>query len=207
VVQAIERKRGAGTVVDAYAFAVRVVVFFIAMDLTRWRAPAIPTPTRSQPSASPDLSPSRAIASARATIDAPCRPRSGGLTDAIRPLVARTPGVAGAAAIRSYQPRADRRRAHRFGAPHAAALTSRCISGRADRPDQTGWLLKMNSPSQRDHRGKRTGRHQGGRALSADPLEPHQSDILRTLIKSGSQRLSIEPKAENWFSRYPRARL
>jgi divalent metal cation (Fe/Co/Zn/Cd) transporter len=36
--QAIERKRRAATVVDANAFAVGVVVFSNAVDLTRWRA-------------------------------------------------------------------------------------------------------------------------------------------------------------------------
>jgi hypothetical protein len=109
----------------------------------------------------------------RATIDALVDRAPDGLTDAIRPLVAQTPGVAGREAIRSHPRRADRRRAHRFGAPHAATLRSAAFSGRADRPDQTGWLLRMNSPGQGDRSDKRTGRLQGGRALSADPLEPH----------------------------------
>ena len=36
----------------------------------------------------------------------------------------------------------------------------------------------MDSPGQRDDSGERTGRHQGGRPLSGDPLEPHQQRQL-----------------------------
>jgi hypothetical protein len=125
-------------VVDANAFAIGVVVFSIAVDLTSWRALThvarqtsshalaagalhyssglissvmalldlaatradYPTPTHSPPSASPDLSPSRAIASGRVTIDALVDRARNGQTDAMRPLVAQTPGVAGTEAIR-----------------------------------------------------------------------------------------------------------
>ena len=52
----------------------------------------------------------------------------------------------------------------------------------------------MNSSSQGDDCGERTGRHQGGRPLSGNPLEPHQERELPLHALGQVQRVTHKVK-------------